>query len=117
MAEKPQAQRTVFFKGATAADPVSTPVLMHAIDAAAAVANHPKEYSYAPWDGSESPNLPSGEPVAIVPTDWVDLRPSDRIALARDLGGKDIRSGAAADDFINAYLVSRANGPTTAAVA
>jgi hypothetical protein len=109
MADKPQVRRTVFFKDNKDGETVSVPVEMFSIDAHNAVTNHPKEYSYEPWDGSEGPNLSNGEPRAIVPNDWVDLKPSDRIALARQLGAKDVRSGAAADEFINGYLIDRAN--------
>lgn len=102
MAEKPEVTKIVYNK-------TKGPVEMYAIDASHAVRAFPEEYSYEPWDGSEGPNLPNGDLRPVIPTDWVDLRPSERIDLARKLGGKDIRSGSAADDFINEYLVARAN--------
>jgi len=102
MAEKPEVMKVVYNK-------TKGPVEMYAIDASHAVRSFPEEWSFEPFDGSEGPNLPSGELRAVVPNGWVDLRPSERIDLARKLGGKDIRSGAAADDFINEYLVARAN--------
>jgi hypothetical protein len=88
---------------------VSLPIEMYSIDAHQAVALHPEEWSFEPWDGTEGVNDAGGEPRAVIPNEWVDMKPSERIALARKLGAKDIRSGAAADEFINGYLVDRAN--------
>lgn len=93
----------------TAYHKVDGAVSMHSIDAHHAVSAFPKEWSFKPWDDSEGANQVNGEPRAVVPNDWVDLKPSDKIKLARELGAKDIRSAAQADEFINGYLVARAN--------
>lgn len=102
MVEKPEVTRVVYNK-------TKGSVEMYAIDANHAVNTFPEEWSYSPWDGSEGVNLPNGEPRAVVPSGWVDLPASERIQLARKLGGEKIVSGAKADDFINEYLVARAN--------
>lgn len=104
------ARRTVYFKD------TNSGIEMYAIDAHHAVTVHPKEYSFSPWDGSEGVDLPNGEPRAVVPNDWIDLKPSDKLTLARRLGAKDVRSGSAAEDFINSYLVERANAGVSPAV-
>lgn len=105
--------KTAYQKTEVDGKTVSKAVSMHSIDAHHAVASFPKEWSFKPWDDSEGVNQVNGEPRATVPNDWVDLKPSDRIKLARELGAHDVRSGAAADEFINGYLVERANAGVT----
>jgi hypothetical protein len=117
MAEPISPTRIVYRKKDNDGDDKPTTIPMYAIDAHNAVTNYPDQYSYQPFDGSEGVNLPNGDMRPAIPNDWVDLKPSERIALARTLGGKDIRSGADADKFINDYLVSRANAGATEAQA
>jgi hypothetical protein len=104
MAEPIKSTRVVYGKQQGAIE-------MYAIDAHHAVSEHPGEWSFVPWDESqgEGVEMPNGSPRAIVPNGWIDLPASQKIQLARDLGGEKIKSGAQADDFINEYLVDRAN--------
>jgi hypothetical protein len=117
MAEPTRIRKIVYFKSKDdSQSKLNGPVEMYAIDAQHAVTAHPEEYSFVPWndDEGEGPNLPTGELRPIVPTDWIDMKPSEKLQLARSLGAKDVRSGAAAEEFINGYLVERANAANNA---
>lgn len=110
MAEPIKATRVVYHKETGAVE-------MYAIDATHAVSAHPKEWSYEPWDGSEGVERPDGQPRAVIPNGWVDLPPSQKIQLAKDLGAEKVKSGAQADEFISDYLVARANAGVVAPAA
>lgn len=87
------------------------PTSMYLIDASSAVARFPEEWSFTPWkkDGKKA------EPIVEIPSDWQDLKPSERIALAVQLGAKRIGLTAAkADDVIEAEVETRAAAPEIA---
>jgi hypothetical protein len=72
------------------------PVEMYQADAANAVTNHPKEWSYEPW-GEDEPHEFAG---VYLPPDWRDLPTQKRRALAMSLGAPSTVKANEADDFI-----------------
>ena len=81
-------------------------VFPYSIDAESAVGAHPNEWSFTPWskDGKKS------EPIVEIPTDWQDMKPTERINLAIALTGSPRKglTAAKADDIIAAEVDKRA---------
>lgn len=80
------------------------PQSMYLVDARSAVSRFPKEWSNTPWGKKGE----KAEPIVEIPDGWQDLKPSQRISLAVELGAKRVGlTGAKADELIEAEVERR----------
>jgi hypothetical protein len=98
-AAQQQMMKTVYFRNPAENQPSAA--TMYAVDANAAVRNHPDDWSFEPWPGSgDAPAEPAPFAGVRIVAEWRDLPTAQRRALAMALGAPpDVLPGEA-DQFI-----------------